>query len=117
MCSDSSAQLSWRTSVAVHIWVSRSQAIVQRQEQRLGWGGYDDKAPPEKVTVIIRYMFGPGELSEDLGAVEELEKEVLAEATKLGPVEKVCTGVQWGLGREGKKVLAEATELGPVEKV
>ncbi|KAF5838671.1 hypothetical protein DUNSADRAFT_2435 [Dunaliella salina] len=64
-------------------------AIVQRQEQRLGWGGYDDKAPPEKVTVIIYHMFGPKELSEDLEAAEDLEKEVLAEATKLGPVEKV----------------------------
>jgi hypothetical protein len=34
-------------------------------------------------------MFGTGELVEDLGAAEELEKEVLVEANKLGPVEKV----------------------------
>lgn len=65
------------------------QAVVEKQERSLTWGGFDDKAPPEKVTVVIYHMFGTGELSEDRGAADELEKEVLVEAGKLGPVEKV----------------------------
>eukprot|EP00983_Pelagomonas_calceolata_P016585 523586-Pelagomonas_calceolata.AAC.2 len=96
-----SVKSSRQAMVTLSLTMARTMcaAIVQRQEQRLGWGGYDDKAPPEKVTVIIYHMFGPKELSEDAEAAEDLEKEVLAEATKLGPVEKVgvvgtCQGLE-----------------------
>eukprot|EP00955_Chlamydomonas_euryale_P019364 206326-Chlamydomonas_euryale.AAC.8 len=39
---------------------------LEKLEKRLQWGGFDDKHPPEKVTVIIKHMFAPGEFSEDL---------------------------------------------------
>lgn len=42
-----------------------------------------------QVTVIVRNMFSPLELAGELGAAEELEKEVTEEAGSLGPVEKV----------------------------
>lgn len=44
-----------------------------------------------QVTVILHHMFAPGELG-DTGAVEELEGDVVVEAGKLGPVEKVGGG-------------------------
>lgn len=91
-----------RMCVYVHVstvWIPHTphphtitQAVVEKQERRLGWGGFDDKAPPEKVTVIVRHMFGPGELGEGLAGAAELEGEVMEEAAKLGPVEKVGGG-------------------------
>jgi hypothetical protein len=42
-----------------------------------------------QATVVIKHMFDPAELASEPGAAAELEAEVLEEATKLGPVEKV----------------------------
>jgi predicted aldo/keto reductase-like oxidoreductase len=42
-----------------------------------------------QVTVILSGMFDPRELESQLGAAQELEEEVQAECTKLGPIEKV----------------------------
>lgn len=65
------------------------QAQIERQEKLLTWGGFDDKQPAEKVTVILKNMFSPAELLEDFTLAEDLEKDVFAECNKMGPVDKV----------------------------
>lgn len=69
----------------------KSKKVLAAQEAKLlGWGGFDDKLPAEKVTVVLRHMFEPDELLLDPDAVEQLEVDVSSECTKLGPVDKVC---------------------------
>eukprot|EP00879_Flechtneria_rotunda_P023463 GHRR01024819.1.p1 GENE.GHRR01024819.1~~GHRR01024819.1.p1 ORF type:complete len:251 (+),score=88.02 GHRR01024819.1:244-996(+) len=59
-------------------------------ERKLGWGGFDDLLPPEKVTVVIKGMFTPDEAAAGGSTfVTELEADVLAECVRLGPVDKV----------------------------
>ncbi|KAL6748789.1 hypothetical protein V8C86DRAFT_1109068 [Haematococcus lacustris] len=65
------------------------KVLAAQQERLLSWGGCDDKLLAEQSTVIIKHMFSPEELAAELGAAEALEKEVLEEAVRLGPVEKV----------------------------
>lgn len=62
---------------------------LEKLEKRLHWGGADDKVAPEKVTVILKQMFTQDELAEDLLLAEELEKDVKAECSKMGVVEKI----------------------------
>ena len=42
-----------------------------------------------QVTVILHHMFKPAELAAEPNAATELENEVMEEAKKIGPVEKV----------------------------
>eukprot|EP00775_Hariotina_reticulata_P003215 gene3215-3492_t len=59
-------------------------------EKKLGWGGFDDVLPHEKVTVVLHHMFSPAEAAEGGGSfATDLEAEVAAECAKLGAVEKV----------------------------
>jgi hypothetical protein len=42
------------------------------------------------VTVILKNLFKPDDFLEDFNLFNDLEADILAECTKLGPVEKVC---------------------------
>ena len=74
---------------------------VESQEKALGWHGFDDRAKPTEVTVVIRRMFDPGDFAEDPFLREELDRDVTAEAAKLGTVEKVGRGGGSGGGGAG----------------
>ena len=64
------------------------RAAQDRLERRLGWGGFDDRLPPERVTVVLSGLFDPRELEATLGAAAELEREVAAECATFGAVER-----------------------------
>ncbi|KAF6258235.1 hypothetical protein COO60DRAFT_1701416 [Scenedesmus sp. NREL 46B-D3] len=62
----------------------------EKQARKLGWGGFDDVLPPERVTVVLKGMFTLAEAAAGGAAfATELETDVAAECTKLGVVEKV----------------------------
>ncbi|GAX77606.1 hypothetical protein CEUSTIGMA_g5050.t1 [Chlamydomonas eustigma] len=65
------------------------KAQLEKLEKRLAWGGFDDKQPADKVTVILKHMFTPDEFLENFMLAEELESDVRAECGKLGAVEKL----------------------------
>eukprot|EP00798_Chlamydomonas_sp_ICE-L_P019331 gene19331-25982_t len=65
------------------------KALLEKQEKSLEWGGFDDKLPPEKVTVILKQMFSPDELIEDMLMSEDLESDVRNECSRMGVVEKI----------------------------
>lgn len=63
----------------------RRKRVLEKQEQsELGWGGFDDVAPPTKTTVVLRHMFHPDEFAADFSLREQLEDDVTEEAAKLG---------------------------------
>lgn len=67
----------------------KKKQLAALEARALGWGGFDDRAPPEKTTVVLKQMFAPDDFLENLLLSEELEKDVRAECGKLGPIEKV----------------------------
>jgi len=63
----------------------RKKRVLEKQEQsELGWGGFDDVAPPTKTTVVLRHMFHPDEFAADFTLQEQLEGDVTGEGAKLG---------------------------------
>lgn len=44
-----------------------------------------------QVTVVLKHMFAPADLVEEPTLKDDLEADILAECTKLGPVDKVHT--------------------------
>ncbi|WIA20083.1 hypothetical protein OEZ85_005943 [Tetradesmus obliquus] len=62
----------------------------EKQARKLGWGGFDDVLPPERVTVVLKGMFTLDEAAAGGDSfATELETDVAAECSKLGVVEKV----------------------------
>ena len=68
---------------------AKKKALEAQERRTLGWTGFDDIARPEEVTVVLKYMFGPGELVGQDSLKAELEGDVKAEAEKFGPVLKI----------------------------
>ncbi|EFJ47624.1 hypothetical protein VOLCADRAFT_91952 [Volvox carteri f. nagariensis] len=58
----------------------KKKQLAQLEQRALGWGGFDDKAPPEKTTAVLSNMFATDDF---------LENMLLAGCTKLGTIEKV----------------------------
>ncbi|GLI64813.1 hypothetical protein VaNZ11_008220 [Volvox africanus] len=67
----------------------KRKQLSQLEQRALGWGGFDDKAPPEKTTAVLTQMFAPDDFLENMLLAEELEQDVRAECSKLGAIEKV----------------------------
>lgn len=68
----------------------RKKRVLEKQEQsELGWGGFDDVAPPTKTTVVLRHAFHPDEFAVDFVLREQLEDDFREEAEKQGVVENV----------------------------
>ena len=68
----------------------KKKALEAQEKRALGWKGFD--APVLKATdvvVILKGLFTPSELSSSPAGKAELEADVVIEATKAGPVEKV----------------------------
>ncbi len=42
------------------------QMQLEKLEKRLAWGGFDDKQPADKVTVILKGVFSPDEFQDNL---------------------------------------------------
>lgn len=64
--------------------------IVAAQESRaLDWAGWDDDLKPEQITVVMKHVFHPDEFIEDPELEDDLKKDILGEASKLGVVESV----------------------------
>jgi HIV Tat-specific factor 1 len=58
-------------------------------EKALGWDGFDDVVDPRKVIVVLKGMFGEGELEAGGPAASEaLRAEVVAECASFGAVDK-----------------------------
>lgn len=55
----------------------------------MGWGGFDDRLPASKITVIMKHMFHPNELTGQPQAHADLEEDIKEECGKLGPVDKI----------------------------
>lgn len=63
----------------------RKKRVLEKQEQsELGWGGFDDVAPPTKTTVVLRHAFHPDDFSADFTLREQLEDDFRDEANKQG---------------------------------
>uniref|UniRef100_A0A1D1ZUN1 Splicing factor U2AF-associated protein 2 n=2 Tax=Auxenochlorella protothecoides TaxID=3075 RepID=A0A1D1ZUN1_AUXPR len=67
----------------------KKKVLESLEKQALTWDGFDDKLAPTQVTVIIKHMFTIDEILENPLYSEEIERDVLAEAGRLGRVEKV----------------------------
>ncbi|GFR48565.1 hypothetical protein Agub_g10467 [Astrephomene gubernaculifera] len=67
----------------------KKKQLAQLEQRALGWGGFDDKAPPEKSTAVLSNMFAPDDFLENMLLAEELEQDVRSECAKLGGIEKV----------------------------
>lgn len=68
----------------------RKKRVLEKQEQsELGWGGFDDVAPPTKTTVVIRHAFHPDDFAADFTLREQLEDDFRDESERLGVVENV----------------------------
>ncbi|MEW5300089.1 MAG: hypothetical protein WDW36_003045 [Sanguina aurantia] len=68
---------------------ARKKALERLEQRSLGWGGFDDKVPVEKVTVVLKHMYEPDELLGEPQAEDDLEDDIKAECGKLGVVDKV----------------------------
>lgn len=68
---------------------AKKKALEAQERRALGWTGFDDIAKPEELTVVLKHMFGPGELLGQESLKAELEDDVKKEAEKSGPVVKV----------------------------
>lgn len=58
-------------------------------DKALGWDGFDDRAKPTEVTVILKHMFHPDEFVGDPGVKTDLETDVAAECKKLGSIANI----------------------------
>lgn len=64
-------------------------ALAKKQEKDLDWGGFDDRANPRRVTVVLHNMFTVEECERDPNFKGELEQDVHEECSSIGRVEKV----------------------------
>jgi hypothetical protein len=60
--------------------------VQNKADRALGWGGFDDEAADEEVTVVLHHVFDPDEFLADLSLATELEEDLKAECGKLGAV-------------------------------
>ncbi|KAG2450736.1 hypothetical protein HYH02_004574 [Chlamydomonas schloesseri] len=67
----------------------KKKQLAALEARALGWAGFDDRAPPERTTAVLMYMFAPDDFLENMLLAEELEQDVRAECTKLGHIDKV----------------------------
>ena len=59
--------------------------MLEKQEEReLGWGGFDDVAPPNRTTVVLKAAFHPSDFAEDIELREDLESDIAEECEKMG---------------------------------
>lgn len=59
--------------------------VLEKQEEReLGWGGFDDVAPPTRTTVVLKAAFHPSDFAEDMALREDLETDITEECEKMG---------------------------------
>lgn len=59
--------------------------VLEKQEEReLGWGGFDDVAPPTRTTVVLKAAFHPEDFAEDMALREDLETDITDECEKMG---------------------------------
>ena len=64
--------------------------VLEKQEEReLGWGGFDDVAPPTRTTVVLRSAFQPADFAEDMALREDLETDITEECEKMGARSRV----------------------------
>lgn len=66
----------------------RKHVVEILEKKALGWSGFDDKVRPELVTVVLKNMFSPDEMSDE-NMISEVEQDVASECCKFGPVAKV----------------------------
>ncbi|KAG2438123.1 hypothetical protein HXX76_005732 [Chlamydomonas incerta] len=67
----------------------KRKQLAALEQRALGWGGFDDRAPPERTTTVLMHMFAPDDFLDNMLLAEELEQDVRAECTKLGHIDKV----------------------------
>ncbi|CAM6050416.1 unnamed protein product [Sphagnum compactum] len=67
----------------------KKKKLKQQEQRALGWGGFDDKKREEPMTVILKHMFTREELLADPSLVPEVEEDVMAECTKIGPIDRL----------------------------
>ena len=60
------------------------KVLVKQEERELGWGGFDDVAPPTRTTVVLRNVFAPTDFVEDATLRDDLETDMAGECGKLG---------------------------------
>ena len=59
--------------------------VLEKQEEReLGWGGFDDVAPPNRTTVVLTAAFHPLDFEEDISLRDDLESDIMGECEKMG---------------------------------
>ncbi|CAK9862425.1 unnamed protein product [Sphagnum jensenii] len=67
----------------------KKKKLKQQEQRALGWGGFDDKKKEEPMTVILKHMFTRAELLADPSLLPEVEEDVMAECTKIGPIDRL----------------------------
>ena len=60
------------------------KVLVKQEERELGWGGFDDVAPPTRTTVVLKNVFDPADFAEDITLRQDLETDMREECGKLG---------------------------------
>ncbi len=60
------------------------KVLVKQEERELGWGGFDDIAPPTRTTVVLKNVFAPADFAEDITLRQDLEVDMKGECSKLG---------------------------------
>ena len=60
------------------------KVLVKQEERELGWGGFDDVAPPTRTTVVLKNVFAPRDFMEDVTLRDDLESDMAGECGKLG---------------------------------
>ena len=58
--------------------------LVKQEERELGWGGFDDVAPPTRTTVVLQNVFAPADFVEEPTLRDDLETDMAGECGKLG---------------------------------
>ncbi len=66
------------------------KVLVKQEERELGWGGFDDVAPPTRTTVVLRNVFAPTDFVEDATLRDDLETDMAGECGKLGALLGAC---------------------------
>ena len=66
------------------------KVLVKQEERELGWGGFDDIAPPTRTTVVLKNVFAPADFVEDPTLREDLETDMRGECAKLGALPVRC---------------------------
>ena len=66
------------------------KVLVKQEERELGWGGFDDVAPPTRTTVVLKNVFSPTDFVEDATLRDDLETDMAGECGKLGACPGPC---------------------------